>query len=283
MIGPLPQFPPSSWNDLHHSRSPRLTPLVVCGSIPPQPEPDLPPTSTETSYDAIVLFGVVKDTNDPDGLGRVQCELVGFGEQVVLPWIRVMQATASNAFGHFFLPEVDDEVVILRGAGNEPAGMIVLGCMYHGKNKPGVKEDGKNNTKEIFTRGGNRILLYDEDGKESVHIHTKEEKVTVLMEAADGKLTGKAEKVIDWTTEDYTLTSKNTVTIDCSKGEVSVKADKCNVEATEVSVKGKSKVEVQGAQVTVKGDSKVAIEAGGTGEFKASGPLTLKGATVSIG
>ncbi len=238
--------------------------------------------SLDNTYDAIVLFGVVKDTNDPEALGRVQCELIGFGEAVILPWLRVMQATASNAFGHFFLPEVGDEVVILRGAGNEPAGMVILGCVYHGKNKPFVKEDGKNNTKEIFTRGGNRLQFSDEDGKELVHIHTKEEKVTIKMEFADGKLTGAAEKVIDWTTEDYTLTSKNTVTIDCSKGTVTVKADKCIVEANEITATGKTKIAAEGAQISVTGKSTLTLESKGTAELKASGPLTIKGAQVSI-
>lgn len=238
--------------------------------------------SLENTYDAIVLFGVVKDTNDPDGLGRIQCELVGFGEAVVLPWIRVMQTTASKQFGHFFLPEVGDEVVILRGAGNEPAGMVVLGCVYHGKNKPFVKEDGKNNTKEIFTRGGNRLMFSDEDGKELIHLHTKEEKVTIKMEFKDAKLTGKAEKTIDWTTEDYKLTSKNTVTIDCNAGTVKVLADKCIVQAKDIKALGDTKIYAEGAQVHVKGGSKLTLESGGPAELKASGPLTIKGAQVSI-
>ncbi len=238
---------------------------------------------TEAAYDSIVLFAKVKDTKDPDSLGRVQCELLGFGEAVVLPWLRVLQATASNAFGHFFLPEVGDEVVILRGAGNEPAGMVILGCVYHGKNKPVVKEDGKNNTKDIFTRGGNRITLSDEDGKESVLIHTKDQKVKVLMDAKEGAFTGEAEKTIDWTTKDWTLTSEKTVTVDCGGGTVTIKAKDCKVEATNVEVKAKSAIKAEGANIEVKGKASIKIESGGTADVKASGPLTLKGATVSIG
>lgn len=260
----------------------RSTPLDTLTPLRFHPlHPEAAVTAAENSYDAIILFGVVKDTNDPDGLGRVQCDLVGFGETVTLPFLRVLQPTASNAFGHFFLPEIGDEVVILRGAGNEPAGMVIIGSLYHGKNKPVVKEDGKNNTKEIFTRGGNRITISDEDGKESILIYTKEEKVSILLDAADSKLVGVAEEKIDWKTKDWLLTAEKTVTIKCADGDVLIQASTATVKAKEIVAQGDT-IDVKGGKVNVTGDA-VTIKPSGDGKFQAGGNLTLKGAKVLIG
>lgn len=235
----------------------------------------------DNNYDAIILFGVVVDTNDPDKLGRVQCDLVGFGEPVTLPFLRVLQPTASKAFGHFFLPEVGDEVVILRGAGNEPAGMVIIGSLYHGQNKPAVEEDGKNNTKEILTRGGNRITISDEEGKESILIHTKEEKVSIFMDAEKSALTGLAEEKIDWKTKEYLLTSETKVSILCKDGEVIVEAKDATVKAKSITAEGDT-IDVKGGEVTVTGDA-VTLKPSGDGAFEAGGNLTLKGSKVLIG
>jgi phage baseplate assembly protein V len=233
----------------------------------------------------IVIFGKVKDTKDPDGLNRVQVELTGFGESALtLPWLRLIQPTASNSFGHVWLPEVDDEVVILKGAGSESSGMVILGSLYNGANKPKTTdEDGKNNIKQILTRSGHDIKLDDTDGSEVITITASGEKLIFEMDVSAGTITVTGEKEIN---------------LICEGEAINVDADKIAISGTtsvaikgdsEVTIEGTSKVEVKGAEVSITGDSKVAIE-GAQVEVKGSaaatveggGQLTLKGGIVNI-
>ena len=71
-----------------------------------------------TSFEPLVLYGRVLDTNDPDHLGRVQVQLAGFEATEDLPWLRMLHPYASKAFGSFVLPEKDDEVA----SGTTPPG-----------------------------------------------------------------------------------------------------------------------------------------------------------------
>jgi phage baseplate assembly protein V len=233
----------------------------------------------------LLIFGTVKDTKDPDGLNRVQVELKGFGESTLtLPWLRLIQPTASNSFGHVWLPETDDEVVILKGAGNESSGMVILGALYNGKNKPmTTDEDGKNNIKQILTRSGHDIKLDDTDGTEVITITAAKEKLIIEMDVSAGTITVTGEKEIN---------------LICEGEAINVDADKIAITGTtsvaitgdsEVTIEGTSKVDIKGAEVSVTGDSSVAIEsakidvkASAAATVEGSASLTLKGGMVSI-
>lgn len=173
---------------------------------------------------SLILFGRVISTKDPAGLGRVQVETVGFGERHVLPWTRVLQATASEKTGHFFLPEKGDEVVMLRGLGDRPEGLIVLGALYSAARPPMTPEgDDKNDIKEIRTRAGHALTFCDKEGHESI-----------TLTSGDGKLT-------------FTLDQKG--------GKITLLGDK------EIVVTSKSKLNVTAKEITVKGDSKLTLHA----------------------
>lgn len=201
----------------------------------------------------MVLFGTVTDTKDPDKLGRVQVKIAGYGPELTLPWLRVVQAMASKQFGTFFLPEKGDEVAILRGAGNTADAMVVLGSLYNGKNTPGTPDtDGENNVKEIKTRAGHLLTLVEKKGEESIAIQTGDGKLSLVFTQKDGTVAISAEKAI-------TLTSK----------------DKLTVQAKEVSVTGDNKV-------TLTGKSDVVIEGKSSLTLKSSSSVSIKGGTVKV-
>ena len=58
-----------------------------------------------------VVSGIVKNLNDPDGLGRIELEFNNFHEPVRSAWARVAAPLAGKARGAFLMPEIDDEVV----------------------------------------------------------------------------------------------------------------------------------------------------------------------------
>lgn len=195
-----------------------------------------------------VLFGVVVDSNDPDGMGRVQVRLASFSGDVTLPWIRVLQPLASNKSGSFLLPEKDDNVVILAGPGG-PKGMVVLGCLYSGKRLPFIKDDGKNNKKQVYTRAGNEVTIDDTAGAEKITIQTKESKVKIEFDQAGMKLSLFGKTEVNVSSETKVVVTAKDIELTANAGVVVKGTQSVTVEGAQVEVKATGNVKVSGAMI----------------------------------
>jgi len=102
---------------------------------------------------------IVKDNNDPQGMGRVRVQFFWQKGDELSPWIRMIQPYAGNGKGFYFIPEVGEEVMVDFENGNAER-PFVLGTHYNGAAKSGYKPT----TKAIHTQSGTKIVLNDEDG-----------------------------------------------------------------------------------------------------------------------
>jgi len=217
------------------------------------------------SYDLPVapfFVGTVKSTDDPKGYGRIQVEVMGFSKAAIeLPWMRIVQPYASaEDIGMVFLPEVGDEVLVLRGSQDAPHQLVCLGVLYNGKSKPpATLYDSAANTLKGVTTASGHTLLFDDD-QEKISLYTKEETVSIVL---DGK-----EKTI-------TITASDKDIIIDAKGDVTVTAGgNANVEATkDATVKAKNITAEASAGMTIKGK---------TVNVEASNALTVKGKAVTV-
>lgn len=194
-----------------------------------------------------VVVGVVTNNKDPDNLGRVKLKFPWLSDQDEdeSNWARIAAPMAGKERGFYFLPEVDDEVLVGFEQGN-PRFPYVLGVLWNGKDAPPANNsDGKNNLRLIKSRSGHAIRLNDEDGKETIEIIDK---------------TGKNSLIFD--------TSNNTITITADKDII--------LSAT----KGTIKLDAQKIEIKSSTDSK--IEAGAGMDIKASATMNLKGATINL-
>src|SRR5205085_2988322 len=115
-----------------------------------------------------VVVGVVTNNqDDPDGLGRVKVKFPWLSNDEESFWARVAVPMAGKERGFYFLPEVEDEVLVAFEHG-DPRFPYVLGSLWNGQDKPPEKNDGKNNVRVIKSRSGHVIRLNDEDGKEKI-------------------------------------------------------------------------------------------------------------------
>lgn len=199
----------------------------------------------------ILLVGKVVDTADPDSLGRVQVSVHGFTTQTKYPWLRMVQPHASKVSGFVWMPEVDDEVVVLKG-GTE---MMIMGSVYNGVNKPeNVPEaTDKNLYKQIRTPTNHLLQFYDDEGKgwitivsgdEKNFIKIEEETSTITIESAE-KLVVKT-KVVTVDCEEATVTASKSATIDTDKALVKA--------GTEIVAKvGGNKIVIDSGGVVIKG------------------------------
>ena len=107
---------------------------------------------------------VVKDNNDPEKLGRVRVNFFWQDKHQTSPWIRTVNPYSANERGFYFIPEIDDEVLV-GFEGGDAEKPYVIGSLYHGKNKPhNAWPNTKNSFKGIVTKSNLR-LEFDEDKK----------------------------------------------------------------------------------------------------------------------
>ena len=59
-----------------------------------------------------VVIGVVTNNQDPDELGRVKLRFPWLSEDYESNWARVASLMAGKERGAYFLPDVDDEVLV---------------------------------------------------------------------------------------------------------------------------------------------------------------------------
>jgi uncharacterized protein involved in type VI secretion and phage assembly len=123
-----------------------------------------------------VYPALVSDIKDPDGQGRVKITLPWSpdtdGGQYEA-WARVATLMGGNNRGSWFIPDTNDEVLVVFEAG-DPRRPYVLGGLWNGSDSPPESMDGSgNNYKKVLrSRNGVKVTMDDSDGRESFVVET---------------------------------------------------------------------------------------------------------------
>lgn len=196
-----------------------------------------------------VAVGIVTDNEDPDDMGRVKLTFPWRSAEDESYWARIATPMAGDDMGTYFLPEVDDEVLVGFEDGDihHP---YVIGALWNGKQSPPqTNSDGKNDVREVKSRSGHEILLDDNKQSGKVEITTNAGH-TITLDDSSG-----SEKI---TVEDKS--GQNTIEFDAVAGKLDLEAG--------------TKLSLKAPQLELKGDGTVKVEAGGM--------LTLKGAMIQL-
>jgi len=173
------------------------------------------------------MYGVevakVTNVKDPDKLGRVKVSLPRLPDNPESHWARVVQPAAGAGRGFYWIPHVNDEVLVAFERG-EAANPYVIGSLWNGKDKPMEKGyTDENTTIMIQTKSGHQIVMNDKGGEEKITIADKSGKRTItfdvkakkfLIEAGEGDVEIHAEKKIILECEDLEIKTKKTGKID---------------------------------------------------------------------
>jgi uncharacterized protein involved in type VI secretion and phage assembly len=179
-----------------------------------------------------VAVGIVTNNQDPDGLARVKVAFPWLSDSEESHWARIASFMAGADRGGYFLPEVDDEVLVAFEHGDITR-PYVIGALWNGKDQaPASNSDGKNNVRLIKSRSGHLIKLDDTAGSEKIEILDKGGKNAVIWDAAGNKIAVSAGQDI----------------------EVKAGSGKITLEATTIEIKssGEIKIEASG-NLTIKG------------------------------
>jgi uncharacterized protein involved in type VI secretion and phage assembly len=196
-----------------------------------------------------VVVGIVTNNKDPDGMGRVKVRFPWRDDEDESFWARVATMMAGSDRGSYFLPEVDDEVLIAfdHGDVHHP---YVIGALWNGKDKPPEENsDGKNNIRKIRSRSGHEIILDDSQGQEKVTIKTNAGHQILLDDSSGG------EKI-----EIKDKTGSNKIVIDSMQNSIAIQST--------------MKLTIKSATVEIEADTMLTVKAGAV--------LKLQGALVQI-
>jgi uncharacterized protein involved in type VI secretion and phage assembly len=121
-----------------------------------------------------VVIGLVADVDDPDKLGRIRVTYPWLGsgaDQATSKWISIAVPLAGKDRGFYYLPEVDDEVLVAfdHGDVDHP---FVIGFLHNGADTPPLDGIDKH-VRRIKSVSGHIIDLDDRDGAEKVSVKTQ--------------------------------------------------------------------------------------------------------------
>ena len=107
-----------------------------------------------------VVVGIVK-SNTLDAMGRVEVRFPGSSDAEIGHPARLATLMAGNGHGTFFLPQVNDEVLVAFECGDITR-PYVLGALWNGKDKPpDTNANSQNNLRFIKSRSGHLVRLDD--------------------------------------------------------------------------------------------------------------------------
>ncbi len=202
--------------------------------------------------------GIVMDNNDPDKLGRVKVKFPWNEKDTV--WVRVLTAHAGDQHGWYSIPEVDDEVLVGYEMG-DPDDPIILGALYNSDTPPHDDTQVQDNNVKLFlTKSGNRILIRDESGKESIEIVNKDGSNKIILEAGGPTITIES-------SGDITLKGAN-LTLQGS-GDIKLEAD------GKITLKS-------GADLELKAGANLKAEASANADIKGSGQVNVQGSMINL-
>jgi uncharacterized protein involved in type VI secretion and phage assembly len=82
-----------------------------------------------------LMVGIVKSVDDPKGQGRIQVDLPTLPGRNRTNWAPVATMMAGGGRGAWFMPELEDEVVV-GFLGADPEQPVILGFTWNGADEP---------------------------------------------------------------------------------------------------------------------------------------------------
>lgn len=240
----------------------------------------------ERGRDPAKIYGVVTakvtSLEDPEELGRVQVMYPWLPKykdaDLSSNWARLASPMAGLERGMFYLPEIDDEVLVAFEHGDTSFPYIV-GALWNNTDKPPkgtadsvlASDKKKVDQRVIRSRSGHLIVLDDKEGEEQIIIQDKTTENSIIFNAKENTITIQAKGDLTISAGGaLTIEAAEVLTIEATKAlTVSSKQDAASFKAAKDVT-----LESSGGKGTIKGSSGLALESTGTTE--------LKGTNVSV-
>jgi phage baseplate assembly protein gpV len=199
------------------------------------------------------FWGKVTDNADPDGLNRVRVSKLA-EEEGVTEWIPVLTSNAGDDAGLSFLPEVDDQVLVVS-LDSFSVSKAVLGSIWSNGAAPpqtgensgaDLNQDGKNSLKFIKSRSGSMVIFDDSEGAEKIQLISPDGESRLDLSVADELLSLATEKdlavgakgAVAIQAEEISMTSKKQLNMETDEHQISAKKAMNITADQDVGIKG---------------------------------------------
>ncbi|MBK6931914.1 MAG: type VI secretion system tip protein VgrG [Saprospirales bacterium] len=207
---------------------------------------------------------VVQLQQDPDGEHRILVRLPVVDNAARGVWARIASLDAGKERGAFFMPEIDDEVIV-GFINDDPRDAVVLGMLYSSAKPAPLQAQDANHEKGIFTRSKMRIHFHDE---------TK----TITIDTSAGNSI-----VLDEKSKSITITDQNGNTAKMEPSGIQMKSPgNITIEATgKIDIKASAALTIGAAQMTISSQGPMEVK-GATAKLSSPGITEISGSLVKI-
>jgi uncharacterized protein involved in type VI secretion and phage assembly len=220
----------------------------------PDAAPAPPPNPLYAASDAQPELAEVIDLADPRRLGRVRVRYywpVAKPADAESAWLRVSTPYSGDGKGQMFTPEVGSQVLIgyEHGLAEFP---VALGNLFHPQNKQSkLYSPPSNNLKGMQTAGGNKFVMSEVAGAQSILLSNSNKKGTSILVnfAGDGSINITTNGPIN-------ITSGDSIAMEAKKN-ISIRAG----ENVMISAQKEMVVESQEETIAVRAQKKLLLTA----------------------
>jgi uncharacterized protein involved in type VI secretion and phage assembly len=201
-----------------------------------------------------VTLGIVTSIEDEEHLGRIRVKFPYIGDQMESGWARLSTPWAGKGRGHYFVPEVDDEVLVAFQDGDLRYPYI-LGCLWSAEALPPILDPALQK-REIRSKSGHKLTYDDSEGRQTVTLQSQGGHSIVLDDTTGGAKvsitdsTTKFSIVIDTTAQKIAITSPAELTLDATKITVHGKSVEIKSDGA-LNLNGTTAVTVNGQAVKI--------------------------------
>ncbi|UXX77734.1 type VI secretion system tip protein VgrG [Reichenbachiella carrageenanivorans] len=215
-------------------------------------------------------IGKVKQIHDdPNGEFRVKVAVPELQQDNMPIWARMSNMYSSLETGFFFMPEVDDEV-ILGFLNNDPNYPVILGSLYNKMNTPMYTPTEENEIKSILTKSKLeikfdeklKILTLTTPGVQQIVLDDDAKSITLTDDANKNKVVLGSDGILLESQKDIVMKAQGNITLTATgNAEIKATGDFAG-EGMNVALKGSASFAAEGPQAELKGSAMTTISGG---------------------
>ncbi len=239
-----------------------------------------------------VVPAIVTNLKDPKNWGRVKVKYPWMpefeGKEIESNWVRIAAPGVGASRGIFWLPEVNDEVLVTFEHG-DPQYPYIVGGLWNGKDLPPeptgkVVENGRVVQRVMRSRSGHIIVLNDSDSAAQIVIRDKTQQNEIVIDSQNNDINVKAQKNISIEAGGNITIKANGKILMQSVADTEVKAGaslKMSANAPS-ELKVTSPLKIEAAAMEVRSMSTISIQGNAMAELKSSGIVNIQGTLIKL-
>lgn len=187
-------------------------------------------------------IGVVTQIiEDPNNQFRIKVRIPLLSESGEGVWARLATLNASNEMGSYFIPSINDEVIV-GCLGNNPDTPIILGSLYSSTKSMPFPIAEENYLKGFVTKEGTKIIMDDE--KKSIELSTEKGNKLMISDDLKGFV------IEDENQNKITLNDQGITIESCKDLNIKAKGD-IKIEGKQVAVDASAKMDLKGSMINL--------------------------------